>query len=244
MKDILVNHSENCRRRQMQHELDSLVDSLSEYGMMSPIVVAPMADAEKPYKLIQGFRRYEAWRRLKQEQIRAYVVPDKNQHILRVLNLIENIERKPLTILEEAEALFELYPEETPLKHIARELNKTFYWVKARQILLTMDDRIKEAAAAGHLSENDIMLLSEQTGGDRLAMLQQMLKRKKRKRKQQGRRPKRIKEMMVKMCEASIIGLAPRSLAWASGIISDEEFKKDIAALAEKYKTLELESEV
>ena len=87
-------------------------------GLDFPVVVQPIADmvGEKPagfdYRLVAGHRRFKAVETfLKWPCIPSMIRPGLSDHEARMLNFVENLERKDLNILEEARALGRLYPE-------------------------------------------------------------------------------------------------------------------------------------
>lgn len=89
------------RRRRRDIELEGLMDSISKYGLLTPVVVSPR---EGRYRLILGRRRLEACRRLGHTQIAAIVrrVPDEKA---LEMALQDNLHQSPLMALEEADAL-------------------------------------------------------------------------------------------------------------------------------------------
>ena len=70
-----------------------------------------------------------------------------------MLNLVENLQRKSLNILEEARAIQNLYPKGASVREAARELKRDTRWVWVRVRLLRMPEAIQENAAAGLLSQ-------------------------------------------------------------------------------------------
>ena len=70
-----------------------------------------------------------------------------------MLNLVENLQRKSLNILEEAHAIQNLYPEGATVREAARELKQPTKWVHVRVRLLRMPEEVQQKAAAGLLSQ-------------------------------------------------------------------------------------------
>lgn len=243
MGKIYVDHFQNCRERQLIHQGDTLYDSIQAYGLLIPVAVVPYDADGFTHKLIHGYRRYEAMKRLGEPQIPANVIYCESEHVVEVLNLIENIERDDLSQLDEARSIQRIFGD-APATEVAAELKKPVDWVRTRHRLLRMGEKIQKAAHAKRLSDSDINLLWATSGGDRTSLLNQILHRKTRRRRTHGKRPRKIKEMLVKVCDAGLIGMAPRALAWASGIITDEEFMADIEKLAALYNPLDKESQV
>jgi ParB family transcriptional regulator, chromosome partitioning protein len=81
--------------------IDELATSLSDHGLLQPVVVRRVADG---YELIAGHRRLEAAKFLDWPAITA-VVRDETQDRAYILTLVENLQREDLTAKEEAAAL-------------------------------------------------------------------------------------------------------------------------------------------
>lgn len=93
--------------------LSELADSIKAQGVVQPIVVRPITDAEGPdprYEIIAGERRWRAAQMAGLEEIPALIrrVPDE---AAIAVALIENIQREDLNALEEARALERLIGE-------------------------------------------------------------------------------------------------------------------------------------
>ena len=77
-----------------------------------------------------------------------------------MLNLVENLQRKSLNILEEARAIQNLYPKGASVREAARELKQPTNWVHIRVRLLRMPEAIQQKAAAGLLSQANLETLA------------------------------------------------------------------------------------
>lgn len=97
--------------RQPREEFDEeamieLVASISEVGVLQPVVVRPSGTSGQ-YELIMGERRWRASRRAGLETIPAIVRDTADEDLLREA-LLENIHRSELNVLEEAAAYQQL----------------------------------------------------------------------------------------------------------------------------------------
>lgn len=90
------------RARDEFGDMESLVNSIREHGLLHPIVV------DSDYNLIAGCRRLLACEQIGQTEIEAKVLEDISEKELRILELEENIRRKDLTELEKSKNLVEL----------------------------------------------------------------------------------------------------------------------------------------
>lgn len=97
--------------RQPREEFDEeamieLVASISEVGVLQPVIVRP-ADTAGQYELIMGERRWRATKRAGLDTIPAIVRDTADEDLLREA-LLENIHRSELNALEEAAAYQQL----------------------------------------------------------------------------------------------------------------------------------------
>ncbi len=120
----------NCRGQFTLQSVSDLAESIrlrgggvELKGLDYPIVVQPIADmvGEKPagfdYRLIAGHRRYRAMEVfLKWVRVPAMIRSGLSDHEARMLNFVENLERKDLNPLEEARAMARLYPDGVSLR--------------------------------------------------------------------------------------------------------------------------------
>jgi len=93
------NHA-NPRKRFDQDELDKLTASVRQLGILSPILV--VADGEK-YRIVAGERRYRAAKAAELDEVPVLIreiTPEQEFEIM----LTENIQRKDLDPIEEAQA--------------------------------------------------------------------------------------------------------------------------------------------
>lgn len=94
-----------------QDELDELVQSIRQVGLLQPIVVRPSQEAgERRYELVMGERRWRAAQDAGLETIPAIVRDTGDGDLLRDA-LLENLHRSQLNPLEEAAAYQQLLTE-------------------------------------------------------------------------------------------------------------------------------------
>jgi len=91
------------RRRFGEEELEALAQSLREKGVLQPLLVRPIDEADAAFELIAGERRWRAAQRAGLHQVPVLVRALSDVEALEVA-LIENLQREDLTVLEEAEA--------------------------------------------------------------------------------------------------------------------------------------------
>jgi hypothetical protein len=88
-------------------EFKAMTESIRDVGVLEPVITAKSlrADAPAPYLLISGERRYLACRQLGLLTIPAIIKPDvKTQEEILAIQLTENLHRKNLNAVDEANA--------------------------------------------------------------------------------------------------------------------------------------------
>ena len=97
LDDILPNRFQP-RIKFNEDSIIELSESIKEHGVIQPIVVRPVGDK---YEIIAGERRYKASCMAGLEKIPA-LITDLNDKDSAEVALIENVQRKDLTPIEEA----------------------------------------------------------------------------------------------------------------------------------------------
>ena len=106
------------RRRFAEAELDGLVQSIREKGVIQPLLVRPVDDAGAgsdgepgaAFELVAGERRWRAAQRAGLHEVPVVIRPFGDSEVLEIA-LVENLQREDLTPLEEAEAYSRLMQE-------------------------------------------------------------------------------------------------------------------------------------
>jgi ParB/RepB/Spo0J family partition protein len=168
--EIYVDDEFNCRRSFTDDSVLELALSIDRDGLETPIVVQPKSDctipAEKEFRLITGHRRFRAMTSvLGMAEIPCQIRSGLSEHEALKSNLVENLERSDLSPLEEANAIFRLYPD-CSTNAIATELNRNFHWVNDRLSLLEMPAQIQMKVATGKLTLYHIRQIASQPSAD------------------------------------------------------------------------------
>jgi ParB family chromosome partitioning protein len=241
VEDIFYDESFNCRGSFTLPSVKELADSIEESGLQFPAVVQPH---EGRYRLLAGHRRFKAVTAyLKWETFPAIIRHDLTEHQARILNLTENLERKDLNILEEANAINRLYSRRITIREIATELKRPQSWVTTRRALLKLTESVQKLAAAGLLSAADIKDLCKFDSRVQTQRANAMVRAKQGRKTRQVYRTTRLRktkaeisQMLAILMEVGVEGLAPRLLSWAAGYTSDKEIKRDIREEYPKYR--------
>ncbi|HSR69081.1 MAG TPA: ParB/RepB/Spo0J family partition protein [Acidobacteriota bacterium] len=129
--------------------LDELASSITEKGLLQPIVVRPLEDG---YELIAGERRWRASQRAGLHRIPALIQDVSDQSMVE-LALVENIQREELSPIEEANA-YQLLIEDFGLtqEQVAQRVSRSRSAVANMLRLLKLPKAIQQEVSAGILS--------------------------------------------------------------------------------------------
>lgn len=149
----LIHNSPFSIRQQTQLENDyikELANSIQQYGLLQPIIVRPIRNC---LEIVAGHRRFHACKSLKIRHIPC-IVKDLNDQEAFEIQLIENIQRRTLDPIEEAEA-FSKYVLEYGwggVSELAKRIGKSEEYVSHRIQLLKLPKEIQEKVSKKELS--------------------------------------------------------------------------------------------
>lgn len=141
--------------RQVMGDLSELIASISEKGIIEPIVVRQRGDR---FQIVAGERRYQASVQAGLREL-PVVIRDVDDTEVIELALIENLQRKDLTPFEEAEALHSL-AERCGYTHedLARRLGKSRTSVTESLSLVQMPEPIRNLCRLADISSKSLLL--------------------------------------------------------------------------------------
>ncbi len=149
------------RREFSQPELQSLSDSIRQYGVLQALVVT-RKEFEKPdggmgvkYELIAGERRLRASKLAGLQQVPVLIKTGDDTDLMKLeLAIIENIQREDLNAVDRAHA-FSRLANEFGFKHIviAAKVGKSREYVSNTLRLLALPPDILEALSQGKITE-------------------------------------------------------------------------------------------
>ncbi len=149
IKDILPNRFQP-RIKFEEEPINELAESIKEYGVIQPIVVRPINDK---YEIIAGERRFKASVIAGKQTIPALITDMDDRESVEIA-LIENVQRKDLTPIEEAISYKKIldmgYLKQDDL---AKKLGKSQSTVANKLRLLNLDDEVQEALLEQKISE-------------------------------------------------------------------------------------------
>lgn len=138
------------RRAFDDEALGELAQSISEHGVLQPILVRPMLHGG--YQIVAGERRYRASRLAGLSEV-PVIIRDLTDSETMQLALIENLQREDLSPLEEAEG-YRTLAAEYGISHedIAKTVGKSRSAVANAIRLLALPDEVKAMVDDGRLS--------------------------------------------------------------------------------------------
>ncbi len=162
-------NARNPRRAFANAELDELVASLRERGIIQPIVVRALRGVADGYEIVAGERRWRAAQRAGLHEVPVVVIEATDAEALQ-LAIIENVQRADLNPLEEAEGYRALMDEfGNSQEDIARIVGKSRSYVANTLRLLKLPDSVKDYIHSGKLSAGHARMLVGEPNADELA---------------------------------------------------------------------------
>lgn len=153
-EDIIPN-AKQPRTEFREEELNELVASIREIGVLQPIVVRQRqhaAPGEPPYELIMGERRLRATKQLGLSTIPAVIKSTADEDMLRDA-LLENLHRANLNALEEASAYQQLLADfGITQEQLASKIGRSRPQITNTLRLLRLPTAVQNRVAAGILS--------------------------------------------------------------------------------------------
>jgi ParB family chromosome partitioning protein len=148
----MVRANPNQPRRRFDPEsISTLAESLTDAGMIQPILVRPLPDGR--YELIAGERR---WRAAQEAGLRVLpaLIRDEDAATRMQTALIENVAREDLNPVDEARACAALVEDLGLTKEeLARRLGRSRESISNLVRLLNLPDDVLELLSEGKLSE-------------------------------------------------------------------------------------------
>jgi ParB family chromosome partitioning protein len=153
-EDIVPNAAQP-RKEFIKEDLDELVHSIREIGVLQPIVVRPIvgaASGEPQYELVMGERRLRASKQLGLKTIPAVIKNTADDAMLRDA-LLENLHRANLNPLEEASAYQQLLADfGITQDELATKIGRSRPQITNTLRLLRLPETVQRRVAAGVLS--------------------------------------------------------------------------------------------
>jgi ParB family chromosome partitioning protein len=159
--------------RQVMGDLSELIASISEKGIIEPLVVRQRGQR---FQIVAGERRYQAAVQVGLRELPVVIREVDDTEIIEVA-LVENIQRKDLGAFEEAEALASL-AERCGYTHedLARRLGKSRTTITESLVLSEMPTEIRNLCRLADISSKSLLLqiVRQQTPEKMSAFIEQL----------------------------------------------------------------------
>ena len=157
----MIHHSSFAVRDKFQRyseDNESLVTSIREHGLIQPILIRPLSHG---FEIVAGHRRYQACKSLRWRFIPCKIREMTDKQAFEI-QLSENIQRKSMDPIEEAEA-FRRYVIDFGwggVSDLAKKIGKSEEYVSHRIQLLKLPDEIKKKIASQLLNVSKAIEIS------------------------------------------------------------------------------------
>ena len=169
------------RKKFEKSSIEELKNSIKERGVIQPLIVRKSEDQDDKYELIAGERRWQASQSAGLHEVPVVIIEADNLKALE-FGIVENVQRKDLNPIEEAEGYKKLidefgYDQEKVSKFIGKSRSHVANCLR----LLTLSEKVKnliseEKLSQGHAKNlvglNNAELLADKVVQKRLSVRQ------------------------------------------------------------------------
>lgn len=148
VEDILPNRFQP-RLAFDEKELNELASSIAKYGIIQPIVLRNIGDK---YEIIAGERRFKASQLAGLTKVPA-IINNTDDNTSAEIALLENLQRKNLTPIEEAQSYRKLIDRGFTQEEIATKLGVSQSSIANKMRLLNLPKKVQDALLYGKISE-------------------------------------------------------------------------------------------
>jgi ParB family chromosome partitioning protein len=141
-----------------QQEFESLTSSIKEHGLLQPILIRPYQNS---FEIVAGHRRFHSCKSLRWRHIPCKIRELSDKQAFEI-QITENIQRKSMSALEEAEA-FRKYVQDLGwggVTELSKKIGKSEEYVSHRIQLLKLPQDIKEKIMLNKLSVSQALELT------------------------------------------------------------------------------------
>ena len=142
-----------------KYALEELSNSIKERGIIQPLIVRKLKDQDSKYELIAGERRWQAAQMAGFHEVPVVIVEADNLKSLEFA-IIENVQRKDLNSIEEAESYKNLIENfEYDQEKVAKFIGKSRSHISNSLRLLTLPQKIIEMIRNDKISQGHAKIL-------------------------------------------------------------------------------------
>ena len=158
----LLNESKTNPRRTFEElALKELAESIRTQGVLSPLLVRPLT--ENGFEIVAGARRYRAAQMAEVPTVPVRIVNLSDAQAVE-MSIVENLQRKDVHPLEEAQgfrALLDLEEPKYSIEQIAAKVGKSAVFVASRLKLTDLAPAAVDAFYADDIGVGHAVLLSK-----------------------------------------------------------------------------------
>ena len=152
-----------------ENELSALAESIRDKGILQPILVRRDPDRPESYEIIAGERRWRAAQLAQLHEV-PILIRDLTDRDALEIALVENLQRKDLNAIEEAEAYQRLMNEfHHTQEELARAVGKSRSHVANTLRLLSLSSKIQSLLTDGSLQPGHARVLINAPEPEKLA---------------------------------------------------------------------------
>jgi len=141
---ITLHHSLITSEKQARKDfsgIKELAENIKENGVIQPIIISDTPNSDGKYVIIAGERR---WRACKLIDFEIPCIKRSDSENFKTIQIIENLQRSNLTLIEECNAIKELQLENSSnVEQLAKIISKDTSWVSRRLKIANSDDEFK-----------------------------------------------------------------------------------------------------
>ena len=151
LKIIDIEPNRNQPRRKFDEEsIEELAESIKQYGLLQPIIVAKK---DGYYEIVAGERRWRACKKAGLSEI-SVIIRDDDERKNKEIALIENIQREDLNPIEKALGIKQLMDDYgLTQQRVSEILGKARSSIANTVRILNLDERVIKLALEGKLTE-------------------------------------------------------------------------------------------
>jgi len=147
--NLIMPNKDQPRKVFDVEKISSLGESISEHGLLQPIVLKKTGGL---YEIIAGERRWRACKHIGLKKVPS-IIKDVDSSTIAQLALIENLQREDLNPIEEAMAYHRLIDEyQITQEKMSRIAGKSRVYITNTMRLLKLDSYIKDAIVSKQIS--------------------------------------------------------------------------------------------
>ena len=177
----IVRNKYQPRKKFEKESLEELASSIKERGIIQPIIVRKSDDQDDKFEIVAGERRWQAAQNAGLHEVPAVVIKADNLKSLEFA-IVENVQRKDLNPIEEAEGYKKLidefrYDQEKVAKFIGK--NRTYITNCLRLLTLPqkiieyiIDEKISQGHAKILVGLDNVQLLADKIISKKLSVRQ------------------------------------------------------------------------